>query len=245
MNLDGLISEVRNITNERPTVRKITFRFFHNANSRSLYVITPYWTATMRQFPMQVLKKRILKEGHACLVCQFPVKILSESIYLTEGYFKEVQKDVRDKIRELKDKHGFEEIAVAGISLGCVNALMASNGNPDVNKILLVVPGDSLSESLWRGVGTIRLKRKIKDRGFNLGELEKTWADLDPKNNINKISDKKVEIFLSKSDKVIPFTNGRRLVKDMQDAGLKPEVFINKNLGHYLTFLKFIFSYKF
>ena len=82
-----------------------------------------------------------MKAGHSCLIYQFPVKILSNNIPLTEKYFKEIQEDIRRDIKNIKDRHDFEEIIVLGISLGCVNALMFANANPNVNKIILVVLG--------------------------------------------------------------------------------------------------------
>jgi len=242
-NLDEIIANVRGIT-EHSAIRKIT-RHFSYRSCLKLYVVIPYWTATMSQFPMQVLTKRILNAGYSCLIYQFPKRILSDNIYLTQEYFKEIQEEIKQDIKDIKKKHNFEEISVIGISLGCVNALMVANKNPDINNVFLVVPGDSLSDSLWRGVGTVRLKSQIKKHKINLEELEKEWKNLDPKNNIDSLFDKKIEIHLSKSDKVIPYTNGHRLVADMEETGLHPSVFTNNKLGHYLTFLKFIFFNKF
>lgn len=199
----------------------------------------------MSQFPMRILKRRILKAGHSCLIYQFPIKILSDNVHQTEKYFKEIREEIKKDIREIKTKYNFSEVVVVGISLGCVNALMVTNKNPDVNKVCLVMPGDSLSDSLWRGIGTRKLRSQIKKHHINLPELEKDWRDLDPKNNIDGLSDKDIEVYLSRSDKVIPYTNGNHLVKDMKNIGLNPAVYKNTTLGHYLTSLKFIFFHKF
>lgn len=241
ISLDEIITDVRDNIPSHLIVRKITKHFFHK-NGSKLYVITPYWQATMLDIPMRILKKRILKTGNSCLIYQFPVKILSENIHLTEEYFKEIQEEVKKDIKEIKSEYKFSEIIVVGISLGCVNASMITNKNPDINKLILVVPGDSLSESLWRGIGTKKLKNQIIKHHINLEELEKDWRKLDPKNNIDGLSGKDIEIYLSRSDKIIPYTNGNHLVKDMKNIGLNPIVFKNKRLGHYLTPFKFILS---
>ena len=246
--IDEIITEARDKVEdsfpEHSIVKRISKHFFLGGRSK-LYVVTPYWHASLSQLPMRILKTRIKKAGHSCLIYQFPGKILSENVHLTDKYFKEIQAEIRKDIKNFKDKHNFIEVIVIGMSLGCANALMAGNKNPDVNKISLVVPGDSLADSLWRSVGTKQLKNKIKKENINLQELEKDWKCLDPKNNIDGLSDKEIEIYLSRSDKVIPYENGGHLIKDMKNIGLNPIFFKNKKLGHYLTIFEFIISKQF
>ncbi len=244
LSIDEIITNVRDRLSEATIVRKLGKYFFHS-KSEKLYVIAPYWQATISQFPMRILKKRILQAGYSCLIYQFPIKILSENVNLTEEYFKEIEKEIKKDIFEIKEKHKFKEIIMLGMSLGCVNALMVSNQNQDVNRVILVVPGDSLSDSLWRGVGTRKLRNQIAKHHINLKELEKDWQDLDPKNNINGLAGKEIEVYLSKADKIIPYKNGSYLVKDIKNIGISPVVIKNKSLGHYFTLLKFVMFKKF
>lgn len=243
-NLDEIITEMRDTIPEHSFVRKIGKKFFHGKSSK-LYVVTPYWSAKMSEFSIRLLKRRILNAGHSCLIYQFPVKILSGNIYLTEEYFKEIKKDVRKDIKIFRSKYNFTEVIVIGMSLGCVNAPMISNDNPDVDGLILIVPGDSLAEGLWYGIGATKIKSLIKKHNINFQELEKDWKDLAPRNNIDNLFGKNIEIYISKSDEVIPYKTGSKLVKEMKDRGLNPLVIKNKNLGHYLTILKFIFLKKF
>lgn len=244
VSLDEIITDARDIIPDQLIIRKIGKHFFHGGHSK-LYVVTPYWHATISQMPLQVLKRRILKAGYSCLIYQFPIKILSDNVHLTEKYFKEIEEEIRKDIKEIKAKYNFSEISFIGISLGGINALMAANGNKDVSEVFLIVPGDSLAESLWKGIGTQNLKNQIKKHRINLEELEKNWKDLEPKNNIDRLSEKHVEVYLSRSDTVIPYTNGHHLVKDMINKKINLKIYENKKLGHYLTILKFIFFKKF
>jgi hypothetical protein len=239
LNIDQIITSARDNMPSSLIVKRISKHFFYK-KSPKLYVITPYWQATMSQFSIILLKRRILNSGNSCLIYQFPIKILSDNVHLTEQYFKEIETEIKKDVENIKLKHGFIEVVVVGMSLGCVNALMVSNKNNYVNKVILVVPGDSLSDSLWRGIGTRKLKNQIKRHNINLKELEKDWQDLDPKNNIDGLANKYIEIYISKSDKIIPYTNGHHLVVDIENIGLRPVVIKNKRLGHYLTLLKFV-----
>ncbi len=244
LSIDEIIVDVQDKLPETSIVRKIG-KHFSRGHSEKLYVVTPYWRAKILQFPMRILKRRILSAGHSCLMYQFPTKILSDNVHLTEQYFKEIEKEIKKNIEEIKKKHNFQEIVLLGMSLGCVNALMVSNKNQNVNKVLLVVPGDSLSDSLWRGLRTKKLKDQIAKRHVNLKELEKDWQELDPQNNIDDLAGKYIEVYLSKSDKIIPYRNGEHLVVDMKKIGLNPIVKKNDRLGHYFTVMKFILSKKF
>jgi len=203
MNFDKVIVGVRSDIPKNSIVRK-TGKHFFRGHSKKLYVVTPYWHATLRSLPMRYLRRRILKAGHSCLVYQFPFKVLSDNVHLTEKYFKDIQREVKRDITAVQRKHGFSKIVVLGMSLGCVNAVMVANKNPKVTTLILVVPGNSLAESLWRGIGTTKLKQQIKKHGINLEKLEKDWKDLAPENNIGGLTGKNIEIYVSKSDRSYP-----------------------------------------
>ncbi len=244
IDFDRIINRFENRAPKHPIVRKVTKHFFKGP-SRRLYVITPYWNAKISDLAMRRLKKRILEAGHSCLIYQFPFGILSDNVHRTDEYFKAIQKEARDDIRDVRKKYRFSEIVVIGMSLGCVNAAMIANKNRNVDRVILVVPGDSLAESLWRGIGTVRLRKQIKKHGIDLDALEKDWKALAPMNNIEGLKGKEIEVHVSRADEIIPYRNGYHLVKDMQKRGLRPRVFRNKDLGHYLTVSKFILTEKF
>jgi len=239
--LDEVISGIMDFVPKENSVQKIGKKFFFGGRDR-LYVIVPPWRASFDTPPMRFLKEKILKTKCSCLVYEFPIDILSTDVLRTKKYFKIIQKKIKANISKIKKKYKFKEIVLVGISLGNVHALMVANDNEDVDGLCLVVPGDSLAYCLWNGVATVDLQKGIEQRKINLDKLEKIWQDLAPKNNIDRLEGKDIEVYLSRSDKVIPYESGDRLVKDMEKRGLSIKVFKNKKLGHYLTALKFIFS---
>jgi hypothetical protein len=242
--LDKFITDLRKNFLVRPAVKKIGRRFFRGRSSR-LYVVVPYWYATVSSFVMRDLEKRILEAGHSCLAYQFPGKSFSDDVQMTLKNFKDIQKKAENDIKFFRKKHNFSEVVVLGISMGVVNALMIANNNPDVQKLILVVPGDSIVKVLWNGIGAIEIKERITSRGIHMEDLEKEWKELEPRNNVSGLTDKDIEIHLSRSDDVIPYKNGRELLSVMKKIGLKPKVFENKDLGHYLTIFNFISEEKF
>ena len=229
---------------KRARKKKIGKRFIHNQEDK-LYVVIPYCKASLSQAPMRVLSERIVKAGYSCLSYEFPTNILSQDIYKTREAFLKIKKDIRKEIKRIKKFYTFKEITIIGISLGCVNATMIADNNKDIDNICLVVPGDSLAFCLWNGVATVDIKEKIEKQNISLKTLERVWKKLAPKNNLSYQKNKHIEIYISRTDDVIPYESGKRLVEEMKKKGLNPEIFTNNKLGHYLTPVKFILSKNF
>jgi hypothetical protein len=67
------------------------------------------------------------------------------------------------------------------------------------------VPGSCLASSLWDGVRTKKFKKEYEFQGIDKEKLKEIWKSLAPKNNIDKLNNKKIFVYISKSDKVIPY----------------------------------------
>ncbi|MEK9194669.1 MAG: hypothetical protein AAB884_02555 [Patescibacteria group bacterium] len=209
----------------------------YTTGSHTLYIIIPPWRGKLDYF--QRLRNKIRKEGNSFIEYQFASGILSPDIENTRDLFIKIRNKIVNEIKSLNSQYKFSEIEVIGVSLGCVEALMIANANPYVNKITLVVPGNSLASSVWYGLRTRYIKGIIEAKGTTLDVLEKEWSILAPENNIDSLRGKKINVWLSKNDKVIPYYLGARLVDRMKSMGLNPTVKINERLGHYGTVLKF------
>ena len=121
---------------------------------------------------------------------------------------------------------------------------MCANNNQNIDEIFLIIPGHCLAESIWQGISTQKIRQEYENQKISLKKLKNYWYTLAPENNINNLKSKKVSIFLSKADKVIPYYCGKKLLEKAKS--LKYNLFynINDNPGHYLTALKFYLSPK-
>ena len=145
-----------------------------------------------------------------------------------------------EEINHFKKKYNLIKIDLIGLSIGCVGALLVANNNPDVRRIELVAPGNCLAESVWYGIRTINLRRDYEKRGITMDFLKKHWKNLAPENNLNGLEGKEISVYISKSDQIIPYKLGHKLVEKMHEKGLKPKVFVNKFRGHYGTVVGFL-----
>lgn len=227
---------------EIPPERIIKSRFTHKEESSELYVIFPSWGGNF--YLNHFLRRRFMLDGYSFLEYQFSKGILSTDKEMTLKYFKAICEKAKGDIEKLKKEHNFQKIKVIGISIGCVNACMMAENNPNINELILVVPGHCLAESMWQGFDTQELRKTYEKEGATLPELKKYWHDLAPENNINNLKCEKVSIFLSRADIVIPFCCGEKLAEKLKFMKYNLSCHINKHLGHNLTAISFLLNPK-
>lgn len=204
--------------------------------SGRLYAMFPHWRGRFDHF--EKLKNRISDAGAGYLCHQFPVGMLSPDHEQTTRNFKLVQDDVSaDLAFKANDYIG---ITAIGVSLGCVNAMMVANNVPQIDRLVLVVPGHCLAESMWNGVRTQNLRKEIEAQGVSLDQLKEYWHDLAPENNIDNLNGRNIKVYLSRADEIIPYGCGRRLAEKLEEQGLNPDVNVNLFLGHYFTIKRFL-----
>jgi hypothetical protein len=237
--IDGIINLFKKKKEGGKTLPKnyIKKKLISKKGAKEIDILLPGWGERFVEY--EPLKKRILKKGHSCLEYTFHPNILTSDYKQTLKCFKEIKKSVRLEIKELSKK--YKKINLYGTSLGCVNACRIANNNPLINKIVLIVPGHCLAESVWTGIKTQEMRKEFEKKGVTLKQLKKYWERLAPINNIDGLQNKKIDMYLSQADELIRHEGGTALITGMKKEGLKPKVFENKFLGHYLTILKFYY----
>jgi len=212
-------------------------KFNYKKNSKELFVLLPPWGGHLDY--NFFLRHLLMKKGFSVLEYEFPKVILSSNWKLTLNYFNFICRSIGKEIEKLKRDYGFKKIKIIGVSLGCVNACMCANNNPFIDEIFLIIPGHCLAEYMWQGIITQQIRQEYENQKVSLKELKNYWHTLAPENNIIHLKAKKVSIFLSKADKVIPYYSGKKLLEQVKS--MKYNIFYktNNHLGHYLTILQF------
>jgi len=225
--------------NKKKESKKIISKktFYHAKNSKTTYLLLSPWHSV--SFLFYPIKRKLQKMGFSYVQYDFSPDILTPSINSTEKYFEDIRKDIGADITMLSEKHDAKSFVVIGLSLSCVIASMISGISPKIQALILVVPGSSLAESLWSGIRTLKIKNEIEKRGVSLAELEKDWKDLAPENYIRNFKNKRVRIYISESDRIIPYNFGKKFEEEIREIIPDVQVRENKNLGHYGTILHF------
>lgn len=246
MDFDKIIKHTRNgnevFNNKIPSDNILKNKFSYKKESKELFVLLPPWGGKLYYnfFP----RKFLIKKGFSVLEYEFPKAILSSNWKFTLDHFNFIRKSVTKEIEKLKKVYGFQRITIVGVSLGCVNACMCANNNKSIDEIFLIIPGHCLAESMWQGISTQQIRQEYENQKISLKELKNHWHTLAPENNITNLKSKKVSIFLSKADKVIPYYCGKKLFEKAKSKRYNLFYKINNNLGHYLTALQFHLSPK-
>ncbi len=170
--------------------------------------------------------------------------ILTNDPKLTKKNCLKFQKEIEKNVEKLNKKNLF----IYAQSLGSIFAFMLTK-KYDVKKVILIVPGDNLAESFWKGKLTQNLKNSMSKKGNTLNELKKHWETISPDYNIVKNQKTEYLIELSTIDKVIPYKQGERLVSLLEENNIKYKVLKDRKHTHifktvYETlFPKNIFKY--
>lgn len=244
MKVDEVIAD---FITERDTIDKRGFHerlikkaFYHPKNSKILYVFVPQMEGSYTKH----LKKLMRKRGYSFLEFIFSKNLLNEDYKKVIKNFEKIKKEIVKEIHSLKGKYNFGEINLIGVSIGNVSACLTVNENKDIDNLFLIVPGNCLAESMWEGVRTQEMRRKYRKQKIYLHDLKEKWKKLAPENNIDKIKAKKIFVFLSRSDEVIPYQYGHKLLRELKEKGYNVYSEINNKKGHYLTALDFYFHPK-
>ncbi|MFC1751706.1 hypothetical protein ACFLY5_01000, partial [Patescibacteria group bacterium] len=131
-------------------------KFYHFPNSKDLYVsISLYSGGPDCSYR---LRAKIKKKNASFLDFRLSQDILSSDAEQTLNRFYFLKQQFVNQINLIKQQYGFKRVHLIGISMGCVTALMITNNNSLINKVILIVPGNCLAESMWKGIRTQHLK---------------------------------------------------------------------------------------
>ncbi len=206
--------------------------------SKKIYVLITHWYSSVKDYSK--VEKFITSLNDSFIVYRFPPNLLSSNYELTRKNFLKLKNDINLDLKNLEKEYGFTAIKIIGISLGGIPTFMVANSNETITDVELIVPGNDLAESLWFGMGTQHLRKEFEKQGITLEKLKEFWKELSPENNLVNLKNKKVTVFLSEADAVIPYACGVKLIEAMRKNELGFELETNKNSGHYLTVLDFL-----
>jgi len=214
-------------------------KFYHFNNSKVLVVHVPAWFESFSK--QNLLIWNLKKKNVSFLGYQFPGGLLSDDPFLVRDNLLFISSVILSDLRELKEKYGFEKIIFMGVSLGGVIASLVCENNNDIDELVFVVPGYSFATSLWKGILTKKLKKKFKENGISLAQLKNIWSKIEPYKHCNNFKAKKIFVYASKSDIIIPFEEAKKIT-DLFQKKYSVETKFNDFLGHALTILRVYFK---
>ncbi|SRR6266568_1953248 len=184
-----------------------------------------------------LLPAKILeRNGFYCICYTYENEVFSTNIPKTIHNIKRIKNDILKTISQLKKK-GYTNFSVVSVSLGGVINMLVANESNDVKKIIFNTGGADIALNVWTSSFTRgKFKKEIINQGYTLESLREAWQSINPLDNMENLNDKKILIYLAKKDKAIPYSNGMRVVQELQKKKHNNyRLIINTNFGHLLT----------
>lgn len=212
-------------------------------NKEKIIVLVDGWDSFASLY---YLMRESIPEEYGYIQYAYPNELLCYDPLKTKAHFMHLIETILKDLNTLKNKKP-RSFYLYGQSLGGLFCMIVSD-KIKIEKVKLIVPGYNLAEAFWMGESTQYLKNKMIEK-FNttLPELKKHWKEISPDHYFkNKSHNAEFDITLSRHDKVIPISNGKKLLKLLKEENIKEHVSWT-NLSHVMEALHegiFIDSFK-
>ena len=189
------------------------------------------WICFLPEFALRFgyIRNKILSKRN-CDVYVIPKTAIQPNPESTKELLEKITENA---INNYSEKRG--EINVLGVSLGNAPAYKFANTFP-VNRFVSVAPGSFLPECVWESIATRRI---AENSGRSLDDYREALDIFSPVRNLDNLKVNSLEVYLGKSDKMIPYSRGKELVDKMEETGLSPRTTIFSSSGHCETILRF------
>lgn len=205
---------------------------FGKNNKKVVFIIAGWY---MKLWSIWPVAKILEKNGYYCICYTYEYSVFSTNIPKTIHNIHLIKNDILKTINQLKKK-GYTNFSIASVSLGGVINMLVANESKDVKKIIFNTGGADIALNVWTSSTTRgKFKEEIISQGYTLESLREAWQSINPLDNMENLNDRKFLVYLSKKDKAIPFSNGMKVVYELQKKKCNYRLIVNTNFGHLLT----------
>lgn len=209
------------------------YTYIHGVKNKKVIFLLTGWQNKWWMF--WLFSKIFYLKGYCCITYIYDKEILSSNPAKTVEIVNEIKKDILLKISYFK-KSGYSEFNIFGTSLGTVITILVANTSDDISHVILNTTGADIASIVWSWDTVIpHFKRDLLERDVTLKKLKRAWKTISPLENINKLQNKRILIYLSTKDKVIPYQLSQELINQLIKRRYTFRVIINNHFGHFLT----------
>jgi esterase/lipase len=208
-------------------------------NDRLLFFFTGWTSQIWLYKPVLMI---LTRSGFHCIVYEYK-DILSSDVEETGKNFLELYQASVNKYNAIQKK--YKSYGVLGISIGTIPALMLTNTIPKLNKLVLILSGASIAETVWSWDNVYKVvKEGLKLKGVTLEKLKNDWKLIEPEHNLDKISGKKVLLYTTVKDEIIPYEQSLKLREAFKKRNIDFAVIETKIKPHILAAAYFLLKAK-
>ncbi len=209
-----------------------------NEDASRLTVVFPPWHGGGQY--VERLTSRLAASGSAVLDFDFHDRILEPDINRVLQSYGYIRDAATEKIQQLFQGNGYEELRLISMSLGTVALALVANELPSFTEAAIVAGSSNLSMSVWEGIKTQHIMKQFMRDGTSADDLDAAWLGLAPKSYAPAFEDKEVKIRVASKDTVIPSVYQRELLAKLEEAGANTHP-NHLRLGHYATLASYYY----
>jgi len=209
-----------------------------NPDAQKLAVIFPPWHGGGRFTDR--LSERLQNRNWAVLNYNFHNQIIEPNPNRVLASYETVQAEISVHLDEIQAGAAYRYMHFIGISLGNVAMALVAKEYPDFSSATFVVPGSNLATSMWEGARTQGIAESMEQQGHTKSEVDEAWRDLAPMNNAVAFREKRVQTFISTTDRIILPHYQSQMNEALINAGshLTSQ---SSRLGHGASIIKFCY----
>ena len=214
----------------------------YGTNNRKVVFLLAGWSMTMWQ--MWLFSKILAWNGYFCITYAYDLQLLSPNVEETLDNCRKVKKDILQRLRQLQEA-GYNSFCVFGTSFGSLLALMIANSSSAVSKIVLNLAGADLAEIVWSWDTVVKgFKSDLQRQNITLPELKSSWKMLNAIYNSTNLQGKKILLYRSQGDELIPYEQGLKLIEYYKERKYHFKVITIRWLNHMLAFFFNLLRFK-
>ena len=205
--LGKILSEEKRLNLNSKVVLKDYIKKYIKIESESteLCVICPPWG--FAKYAIRPLESKLTDAKISYIIYSVDQNLLSADYKATRKYMREVIRIIEHDTRQALKLHNFSKVTIVGLSLGTVYATSVGNRIKEINRVILITPGNSIGEIVWDALFTNKLRKTFEERGVSAEKLDRYSKSINPENNVKGLRGKEIIIYASKSDLIISFSS--------------------------------------
>lgn len=201
-------------------------------NKKVIFLLTGWLN---RWWMFWLISKIISLHGYCCITYTYDNEILSPNPTKTVEIINEIKQDVLNKIQNYK-KAGYSQFDIFGTSLGTIITILVANTSDDISHVILNMTTADIAKVIWSWEKVIpNFKQHLLDRDITLDALTHAWKTISPVENSNNLQNKRMLIYLSTKDEILPYPLSVELIHVFKKRNYTFHVVTNRHLGHVLT----------
>lgn len=211
-------------------------KVYGRSNTKVLFLFCPFgirrWQLRVPFLPIE----RLIKNGYQVVCYDFNTQKVTSDPQHSVAIFDQVFSDFSTRMQQYKDQ-GISEFSCFGTSMGTLFASYCAANNPDISHVVLnLAYGDFTDHILALPKMQFLPKDRISNFIHNAGgekQLRTLVQKYSPLNNAQKLGSKKVLLYLSTQDSVMPHALSLKLKEALEKSGTNLTYVENTKHDHY------------